>query len=330
MNDFEQNKANMIAYLQKGCKSRDIPLRFGVELEHFIVKKDTKKAISYYGKRGVEAILNELACFYTGRDYSQNHLIALQREDITISLEPAAQLEVSISPQSKPEIIEEIYDRFQKEIDPILQRYGYCMVTEGYQPCSKAEELDLIPKQRYRFMDTYFDKIGPYGKQMMRGTASAQVSIDYYSEEDFRQKYQKLYQANDTLAERFANTHTYEQKVWECGLLRKKIWENTDKRRYDVEPFMKKGTLSFSDYIDFVMQAPIIVNRQNGEDYYDERTIGEICSKRILTQDEFVHAMSMVFPMIRAKQFLEIRYADSMPISDLLKYIEEIKKIIES
>lgn len=330
MNDFEQNKANMIAYLQKGCKSRDIPLRFGVELEHFIVKKDTKKAVSYYGKRGVEAILNELACFYTGRDYSQNHLIALQREDITISLEPAAQLEVSISPQSKPEIIEEIYDCFRKEIDPILERYGYCMVTEGYQPCSKAEELDLIPKQRYSFMDTYFDKIGPYGKQMMRGTASAQVSIDYYSEEDFRQKYQKLYQAKDILAERFANTHTYEQQVWEGGLLRKKIWENTDKRRYDVEPFMKKGTLSFSDYIDFVMQAPIIVKRENGEDYYDERTIGEICSKRILTQDEFVHAMSMVFPMIRAKQFLEIRYADSMPISELLKYIEEIKKIIES
>ena len=35
--------------------------------------------------------------------------------------------------------------------------------------------------------------------------------------------------------------------------------------------------------------------------------------------------MSMVFPMIRAKQFLELRYADSMPIDRVLSYVLVLK-----
>lgn len=328
MDYLKMNKKNMIAYLQSGCKSKDTPLRFGVELEHFIVKKDTGRAVSYYGECGIEQILSELAPLYYSHVYSQNHLIGLGSKDLDISLEPAAQLEVSISPQEEWGQIEKLYYDFRSEIDPLLERYGYQMITEGYQPASKAEELELIPKKRYRYMDAYFDRIGPYGKQMMRGTASAQVSIDYYSEEDFKEKYKKLYQVRKSLPAKFANTHTYEQEPWKGGLLREMIWENTDKRRYDVEPFMKGGTLSFADYVEFIMQAPIIVNYKIEEYLYDERPIEKICSERYLEPDEMIHAMSMVFPMIRAKQFLEIRYADSMPLERLRDYVNEIRKIV--
>ena len=35
--------------------------------------------------------------------------------------------------------------------------------------------------------------------------------------------------------------------------------------------------------------------------------------------------LSMVFPMIRAKHFLEIRFADSMPMERVLKYVLILK-----
>ena len=328
MNYLEQNKADMIAYLQKGCKPKGSLLRFGVELEHFIVKKDTKEAVSYYGENGVETILKRLLPFYEKQDYANGHLIALVRKDIAISLEPAAQLEVSISPQEEIEKIGTIYEQFFIEIDQVLVQYDYELVTAGYQPASQVENLELIPKDRYRFMDAYFAQIGPYGRQMMRGTAATQVSIDYYSEEDFKEKYKIAYRLKDALSDLFENTPVYEGQDWKGGSLRAKIWENTDKRRFDVEPFMENGTISFEGYVDFIMQAPIIVNKQNGVEMYDERTIGEICAERRLTEDEMIHAMSMVFPMIRAKQFLEIRYADSMPIECVLQYVKKIKQII--
>lgn len=329
MNFYERNRDNIIQYLENGCKPEDTKLHFGVELEHFVVKKDTKKAVSYYGEKGVEAVLQRLLFLYEESSYIGEHLIALARRDIAISLEPAAQLEVSISPQTDIDKIMEIYQQFVSEITPILQEYDYEMITTGYQPASKVSQLDLIPKKRYQFMDRYFEKIGPYGRQMMRGTAAAQVSIDYYSEDDFMKKYKIAYRLKDILAGMFENTPVYEGEKYSGKELRKKIWEKTDVQRVDVEPFMKNETLSFADYADFVLQTPVIVGRKDGSDYYEEQTIGKLCVEKELTEEELIHCLSMVFPMIRAKQFLEIRYTDSMPMERVLVYVRMLKQLLE-
>ena len=325
MDKFRKNKENLIQYLKDGCKPVDAALHFGVELEHFVVKKDTKEAVSYYGENGVEAILTQLKPLYEESAYSEGHLIALAREGIALSLEPAAQLEVSISPQTDIEGIRMIYEQFVREITPILDTYSYEMLTYGYQPKSKVEDLELLPKPRYRFMDAYFAKIGPYGRQMMRGTASTQVSIDYYSEEDFSNKYKIAYALKDVLAYFCSNSPVYEGGGYTGYALRDEIWDGTDKRRVDVAPFMIDGTLSFEDYVKFVLQTPVIVNKDGTEEYYDERTIGEIAKERIFTREELAHVLSMVFPMIRVKQFLELRFADSMPMEKVLKYVLIIK-----
>ena len=181
MDKFTQNKEQIIQYLKDGCKSIDTPLCFGVELEHFIVDASTKEAVSYYGDCGVEVILEKLTPYYEQKVYSEGHLIALGRVDIALSLEPAAQLEVSISPKQDIEEIYAVYEQFIQEITPILEDFEYELVTTGYQPKSRVNDLELLPKTRYRFMDAYFGKIGCFGRQMMRGTAATQVSIDYYS-----------------------------------------------------------------------------------------------------------------------------------------------------
>ncbi len=325
MDNFRQNKENIIQYLKNGCKSPDMPMHFGVELEHFVVKKDTKEAVSYYGENGIEAILTQLMPLYEESAYSEGHLIALGREGIALSLEPAAQLEVSISPQTDIGAIGAIYEQFVREITPILEMYSYEMLTFGYQPKSRVENLELLPKPRYRFMDAYFAKIGPYGRQMMRGTAATQVSIDYYSEEDFSAKYSIAYALKDVLAHFCSNSPVYEGGGYTGFALRDDIWSKTDKRRVDVAPFMIDGTMSFEDYADFVLQTPVIVNKDGAQEYYDERTIGEIAKERIFNQEELSHVLSMVFPMIRAKHFLEIRFADSMPMDRVLKYVLILK-----
>ena len=160
---------------------------------------------------------------------------------------------------------------------------------------------------------------------MMRGTASTQVSIDYYSEEDFMKKYRIAYYLKDVLSWFFSNTHMFEGEVYSDRNLRDIIWSGTDKRRVEVSLYMVDNTLSFENYANFVMQTPVIVNKEAGREYYDERTIGEIAEERIFSMDEMVHMLSMVFPMIRAKQFLELRFADSMPMDRVLCYVLLIK-----
>ena len=325
MDNFSKNKEEIIQYLRNGCKPSDMAMHFGVELEHFVVHAATKEAVAYEGEHGIESLLKELMPFYKESAYSQEHLIALSREGIALSLEPGAQLEVSISPQTDVFGIKEIYDSFCEEIYPILEKHSYEMVTVGYQPKSKVNELGLLPKARYEYMDQYFCSIGPWGRRMMRGTASTQVSIDYYSEEDFMKKYRIAYYLKDVLSWFFSNTHMFEGEVYSDRNLRDIIWSGTDKRRVEVSPYMVDNTLSFENYANFVMQTPVIVNKEAGREYYDERTIGEIAEERIFSMDEMVHMLSMVFPMIRAKQFLELRFADSMPMDRVLCYVLLIK-----
>jgi glutamate--cysteine ligase len=58
----------------------------------------------------------------------------------------------------------------------------------GYQPASKIAEIDMIPKLRYVKMAQHMSQNGRYALNMMKGTCSAQVSIDYTSESDFYKK----------------------------------------------------------------------------------------------------------------------------------------------
>ena len=116
-------------------------------------------------------------------------LLGLYNDDYSISLEPAGQLEISIAPRESLDAIRKIYQSFLHLLHPFLESRDCCLATFGYQPVSRVDQLPLIPKKRYEFMDHYFQTSGSCGRHMMRGTASTQVSIDYCSEEDFRSKY---------------------------------------------------------------------------------------------------------------------------------------------
>ena len=76
-------------------------------------------------------------------------------------------------------------------INPILDKYSYRLTTLGYMPKNKAKEYIAYPEKRYEYMNKYFKSVGTRGINMMRGTASAQVSIDFADEKRLRSKIQK-------------------------------------------------------------------------------------------------------------------------------------------
>ena len=326
MMDYKkENIERLRQYFMDGCKDLSKPLTMGLELEHFIVKKDTKESVSYYGECGVEALLKRLMPNYSQSAYSEGHLIGLGREDLAVSIEPAAQLEVSISPQVDGRRIQQIYDQFLAEITPILLEWGYELVTVGYQPKSKVEELDLIPKNRYRFMKDYFDKISPYGQYMMKGTAATQVSIDYYSEEDFSNKYKIAYALYPILALLCDNMVYFEGEENKESVMRMKIWDHVDNARVEVEPYLNEGSIDFKSYAEFVYSTPLIVQKEKEGDIATTKSASELYANRLISTEDIEHILSMVFPIIRLKHYLELRVADSMPLGSVYAYLLLIK-----
>ena len=322
---YNKNIETMVSYFREGCKDT---FMMGLELEHFVV--DSQNALlPYSGEIGVEALLGSLSAKYEEEYRMQGRLIGLWRKDCSITIEPAGQLEVSISPQTKTERILEIYAAFREEVDELLTAWDCHLVECGYLPKGKAAEQELIPKKRYQNMDAYFAKIGDWGRRMMRGTAATQVSVDYTDEEDFVRKYEAAYKLMPILSWITDNVPVFEDAPNEQALIRTKIWQGVDNARTNVYDFLHGRPLSFQTYAEFAYNTPLIVVREDGEDKPTEKTATQYYADRPIGREETEQILSMVFPCVRLKKVLELRGADSMPIGEALGYAVLVKCLLE-
>ncbi|MCR5474516.1 MAG: hypothetical protein K6F28_04865 [Lachnospiraceae bacterium] len=316
-------------YFEKGAeKGPDHEL--GVEIEHFIVKADTLEAIPYKGEQGVRAVLERLMDLYPGAaPIGKENILGFETADFTITLEPAAQLEISMVKTSSIGKIRDIYSSFRKNLDEVLSGFSYKAITAGCQPVSRVEDLELIPKERYRLMDRYFKDTGDGGIQMMRGTCSVQVSVDYYSEEDFRRKIRAAYYYMPLLKLLADNSKTFEGKKLEGALKRTDIWSRTDGSRYGIQEGIFEAGFGFDSYTSFLGNMPLIYMEGEGEDRATgTQTVSQIYEEKDPDEKEIRHILSMAFPDVRLKSYLEIRFADSMPEEYMTAYTALLKGLL--
>ncbi len=319
------NIRRLIDYFESGCK-KETESYLGLELEHIITDKGTNLSVDYYGEYGVEKILEEMRPFFEDAVLSNGHLIGLESKDINISLEPGAQLEISISKQLYIKNIEKIYAKFLAVITPILDRWNYQLTYLGYHPRSKAEDRKLLPKDRYKYMDFHFQTAGTCGKNMMRGTAATQISIDYKDEKDFVFKYQAACILGPVFSLMTDNSPVFEGEIYPNHMLRQYIWKNVDLERPMLVPALLDRNFGFEEYAKFVYQIPqIIMIDEKNQVRYTRETAQEIYREKSLEEKDMELVLSMVFPDARLKTFLEIRVADSMPFPYVLSYAAFIK-----
>lgn len=317
-------------YLREGIKSEASFI--GVEIEQFIVKRETKEAVSYYGPGGVKEIVEKLMAMYPGSEPIMGEdLLGFTAEHFTITLEPAAQIEISIFPMHSVCCLEEISKDYFEKLDSILAPMGLEALCVGCQPESKVDDLDLIPKERYRLMDMHFQKTGTGGRQMMRGSASVQTSMDFTSEEDFRKKLQTAHFFAPAWMLLCNNAKRFQGEDISGYLKRYDIWDRTDPARCGILPGVFSEDYKFEDYIGFLADMPMIFVEENGKEVYTGfKTTSELFAGKVPDETEIQHILSMAFPHVRVKKYLEIRVADSVPVPYMLAYCALVKGLMYS
>ena len=166
---------------------------------------------------------------------------------------------------------------------------------------------------------------------MMRGTASTQVSIDYASEEDFRLKLQAAYYYGPVLKLLMDNVPTFRGQAPDTYLKRTDIWRRTDPARCGILPGVFSKHYGFEDYADFIgHMPPIFLKRGKDAELTGFRTVADIFKDRTMDEELLLHVLSMAFPDVRLKQYLEIRFADSVPLPFLLAYCALLKGLLYS
>ena len=319
-----------VNFFKSGIKYKKQKL-IGIEIEHFIVDKNTNEAVSYYGSNGIKTILTDLMKFYReSNPIFDEDIIGFYSKDFDITLEPAAQLEISIKPCEKIENIEKIYKNFLDNINHILNKLDYKIMDSSCQYKSNVMNIKTIPKKRYEFMENYFEKINSNGINMMKGTCSLQASIDYFSENDFRKKFQVAYFLTPFLKLISNNSNCYQGKYFETFLKRTEIYNDTDIKRCSIPPNIFSETYGFENYAKYLCNVPLIFYTDNNNYYETTKTLKEISQNKKIDEDKILHTISIVFPDVRLKKFIEIRGADFMPFKYILSYCALIKGIFYS
>ncbi len=322
---YEKSLESVVSVIKEGIKFPN-QFKLGVEFEHIVVEKDSLESVSYYGEKGIEGILKKLLVRgYEGK-YEDGYLVGLNQEDKEISLEPGGQIEISVKPCANISKIESIYFDFLYDIVPILEEKNLLLMAIGYHPKSSIEDIPFNPKKRYEYMSQYLKEKGKYAHNMMKGTASLQVSIDYANEEDFIKKFRVANFISPVLYLISDNSPVFEGEIYPNHSLRSLIWENTDKARSGMVPNALNKEFGYEDYGKYILNVPpILIMKEQEFIGTGDKIVEQVMKEYVFSKQEIQHIMTMVFPDVRAKNFIEIRVGDSLPYPYNFSYIALIK-----
>ncbi len=318
----EQNVKAITSYFASGIKPS--VEHVGIELEHTLVHQ-SGRPVSYLDPDGQEAILEKLGQRYATvtRDDAGN-VTMLSDGMANVTIEPAAQIEVSAGPFDDLGSALECLSSFQAELE---QAAGddIQVLALGYHPTMKAIDLSLIPKARYQIMNEYLGAISMYGICMMRGSAATQISIDYRSVEDCLRKMRLANALVPLLALMTDNSPVFEAAPRPHQMVRTQIWEHCDPDRCGTVLGVMEEGFTWDAYAEYILDTPAMVDLSTGTPRLSQKTFGDIFADRVMTEADVEHALSVFFTDVRLKRYIEIRPADAMPAEYAIAYGALIK-----
>ena len=219
------SKEQIINYFETGLKGTK-DFRIGIEHEKFLFDNKNNKRIDYSKIKQMFASLLE---FGWNPILEKNNIIGLNKGGKNISLEPGNQIELS---GDKLNHIHEACAESQDylfELRQVTQKLDINIVSAGFDPISKLNEIPNNPKQRYKLMTKDMPLGGELSLDMMYRTCGTQLNIDYNSEEDFIKKFKIVNSIVPISIALFANSAIVEKKKSNYLSYRSKVWQNTSR-----------------------------------------------------------------------------------------------------
>ena len=309
-------------WFKDGEKKRENWL-IGTEHEKFLFKKNDFKRLSYQDLKGIKFILNKLAEEENWEKISENNnLIGLKHKSgSSISLEPGGQFELSGAPLKNLHMTCNEAGLHLNLMKKISNELDFVMLGLGYDPISKRDQINWMPKDRYEIMKNHMPKVGNLGIDMMIRTCTIQVNLDYLDEKDMIKKFQTSLALQPIATAIFSNSPFIEGKLSKYLSLRAYTWTDTDSERSGFPDIVFSKDFGYEAWTEYLLSVPMYFIYDNGK-YYD--VAGKSFSKfmdgklegfegKFPSLSDWEDHVTIAFPEVRLKQYLEMRGADGGP-----------------
>ena len=307
-----KSKEQIIDYFKSGIKQTK-DFRIGIEHEKFLFSNVDNKRINYLK---VKEMFSALLEFGWNPILEEKNIIGLNKGGKNITLEPGNQIELS---GDKLNNIHEACAESQDylfELRQVTEKLGINIVSAGFDPISKLNEIPNNPKQRYKLMTKDMPLGGELSLDMMYRTCGTQLNIDYNSEEDFIKKFKVVNSIVPISIALFANSAIVEKKKSNYLSYRSKVWQSTSRGGL---PKLFFEDLDFEKYAEFSINFPILFIQHEGayipgrkytfKDFMEGK-INEI-GNRLPTESDLTTHLSTIFTENRLKKYIELRSMDT-------------------
>ena len=315
----------------------------GIELEAFPYVKDTQKSEVkfpvplYVGNESLINILIKASKPFGGvatfrnpsESYNSDNSVADKIIFPTgdhFLFEPGGQVEIRTSPCDSAAELDSHLQSMQEILKQITKSKKIHFGQTGFNPMDEILNIgNQIDKTRYRAMEKYLDSISPFGRKMMLQTCSMHVNIEIGSDENTRVK--RITAANllvPFVTALFSNSphKGSDSKIFKA--YRSYLWQNLDHSRTGILPINKVlNTLREEDlvelYLAFALNAPLIYIQNLGDKVLPKNyTLNCWLENPIegVFPDiwDFENHLSLLFPEVRIRGYLELRSVDAPPI----------------
>jgi len=305
-------KEKIIEYFKSGIKkSKDF--KIGIEHEKFLFNNQNNKRVDY---TKIKKMFSALLEFGWNPILEKGNVIGLNKEGKNITLEPGNQIELSGDKLNNiHEACSESHD-YLFELKQVAKKLDIKIVSAGFDPISKLNEIPNNPKQRYKLMTKDMPLGGELSLDMMYRTCGTQLNVDYESEKDFVKKFRVVNSIVPISIALFANSSIVEQKKSNYLSYRSKVWQNTSRGGL---PKLFFEDLDFEKYAEFIMNFPMLFIQDNEnyisgikytfKDFMDEKII-EI-NNRLPNEYDLSTHLSTIFTENRLKKYIELRSMDA-------------------
>ncbi|MDF1728508.1 MAG: glutamate--cysteine ligase [Sulfitobacter sp.] len=311
----------LVEYLAEGCKPKE-DWRIGTEHEKFGYQKDSLLPLPYEGDCSIRAMLEGLRDRHHWTPVEERgKLIGLEKDGANISLEPGGQLELSGAPVvSIHETCDEV-NAHLREVKDVADEIGAGFIGLGAAPIWTHDQMDLMPKGRYKLMNDYMTKVGTMGRVMMRRTCTVQVNLDFSSEADMVQKMRVALALQPVATALFANSPFFEGKPNGHKSWRSRVWRDLDSARTGMLPFVFEEGFGFERWVEYALDVPMYFVYRDGK-YIDAlgQSFRDFLKGQLPalpgetpTLSDWADHLTTAFPEARMKRYIEMRGADGGP-----------------
>ena len=309
-----RSRSDAEAHVGFVCFKLGPPRLVGAELEWLVFRTDDRR----YRPRADE--LASALGSYAPRSISpQSPHRTLPRGSV-VSVEPGGQIEISSPPVPGSAELTALLAADAATVMALLERVGLTLEAASADRCRPPRRI--LTTNRYSAMESEFDRAGPFGRLMMTNTAAVQVCVDAgRTPMDVGLRWATLHEIGPALVAAFATSpqlHSAPPGEWVSQRMRS--WIHLDP--YRTRPIDSAATDPAPAYARWAVDAPLLCVRRDEGSWkpprhstfadWAERSLDGVLGRRPTTDDLDYH-LSTLFPPVRPKGFLEVRYLDQQP-----------------